>query len=233
MAALVQAVEFLMVAVVLLKFGNVEGWSVYEIGYMYGVIMLSKAIYRMFASDVHWLEKYLISGDLDQLLVRPVPVLLALMSQNFSVLAGEVLQGGTILSISMHALMAAGQLSWWSVPVTMAVVASGAVILFAIGLATATVGFWVTRVQELQVLTEDAARNAAQYPLSLYPNWLRTLLLSAIPVGFVNYVPALSLLRHQFGAWVIGGTAASAGLFLWLALQFWRFGLTRYQSTGS
>ena len=74
---------------------------------------------------------------------------------------------------------------------------------FSIGLATATLGFWTTRIEELQVLTEDAARTAAQYPLTLYPKWMSTLLLSAIPVGFVNYIPSLYLLRGEGGAWVL------------------------------
>ncbi|WP_217582176.1 ABC-2 family transporter protein, partial [Lysinibacillus sp. GbtcB16] len=81
MAACIQISEFLMVALVMMRFGDIKGWSLYEVCYLYGVIMISKAIYRTLASDVHHLEKYLVSGDLDALLIRPVPVLLALMTQ--------------------------------------------------------------------------------------------------------------------------------------------------------
>jgi len=81
LAIVVNITDFLLISIILWKFGNIKGWTLYEIGYLYSTIMLSKAIYRTFANDVHHLEKYLLSGDLDQLLIRPVPLLLALMSQ--------------------------------------------------------------------------------------------------------------------------------------------------------
>lgn len=98
MAAIISVVEFLMLAVILLKFGHIKGWTLAEAGYLYAVLSLSKAIYRMFASDVHHLEKYLVTGTLDGLLLRPIPILLALMSQNFSIRLGEVVQGTAILA---------------------------------------------------------------------------------------------------------------------------------------
>ena len=233
MSALINIAEFLMVALVLVKFGSIKGWSIYEVGYLYSVIMLSKAIYRSFASDVHHLEKYLVSGDLDALLIRPIPVLLALMTQNYRILFGEFGQGLIILSISMGGLMNQGQISWTAAPLTLMVILTGAVILFAIGLITATFGFWLTRIEELQNITEDAARTAAQYPLDLYPGWLKMTLIAFIPVGIANYVPSLYVLRGEYGLWLMFATAAFAVLFLAAGLLFWRFGISRYQSTGT
>ncbi|MBG9795450.1 ABC transporter permease [Paenibacillus dendritiformis] len=233
MAAIISVVEFLMLAVILLRFGHIKGWTLAEAGYLYAVLSLSKAIYRMFASDVHHLEKYLVTGTLDGLLLRPIPILLALMSQNFSIRLGEVVQGTAILSICIGTLMQQGQITWTAVPLTLIVILSGAVLLFAIGLLTASFGFWITRIEELQNITEDAARTAAQYPMSIYPSWLQGLLLSIIPVGFANYVPSLYILRNSYGIWLIGlSVLIAAGLFA-LALRVWRIGLARYQSTGS
>jgi len=233
LAAIVNLMDFLLISIILWKFGSLKGWSLYEIGYLYATIMLSKAIYRSFASDVHHLEKYLVSGDLDQLLVRPVPLLLALMSQNFRIMFGEYIQGGIVLTLSMQAMLRSGQIDWSAIPQTIAVIALGSVILFAIGLGTATFGFWITRVSDLQNLTEDAARTAVQYPLDLYPGWLRGILLTLIPVGIANYLPALYVLRDGFGWWLLPAVALFAACFLGLMLLFWRLGMSRYQSTGS
>ncbi|NOV00382.1 hypothetical protein GC097_10180 [Paenibacillus sp. LMG 31457] len=233
MASCVHISEFLMVALVMMRFGNIKGWTLYEVCYLYGVIMISKAIYRTLASDVHHLEKYLVSGDLDALLIRPVPVLLALMTQNSRVLFAEIGQGLILLAIAMKALMSTGQIGWSAVPLTVLMIGSGAVILFAIGLATAASGFWLTRIEYLQNMTEDATHTAARYPLSLYPKWLQGALLVLVPVGFVNYIPALYVLRHQGGAWMLLGTIAVSCAALWLAMRFWKTGLSRYQSTGS
>ncbi|MWV43680.1 hypothetical protein GRF59_08525 [Paenibacillus sp. HJL G12] len=233
LAAIVQIAEFLMIAIVLNKFGAVKGWSLYEVGYLFAVMTLSKTLYRTFASDVHHLENYLTTGELDQLLTRPVPILLALMSQNIRLMPGELLQGGTILYWSMHGLITSGQITWAALPYTLFIIVTGGVILFSIGLATATIGFWITRIDELQTLTEDAAQTAVRYPLVLYPVWLRSLLLIVIPVGFVGYVPSLFILRGEYGAWLVYGIAFLAVICLIVSLKFWKFGLTRYQSTGS
>lgn len=233
MAAVINVMEFLLIAIILNKFGDIKGWSLYEIGFLYSALILSRAIYRTLASDVHHIERYLVNGELDQLLIRPIPVLLALMSQNFTILAAEVLQGIVILTICLKGLIAQDQVTMWAVPLTGVMIVSGAFILFTIGLITSTVGFWVTRIRDLQTITEDATRNAAQYPLVLYPNWMRMILLTVLPVGLVNYVPSLYILRGELGLWVIAAVVGFAAAFLWLGLRFWRLGLSRYQSTGS
>jgi ABC-2 type transport system permease protein len=233
MALVINACEFLMVALVLLKFGSIHDWDLYEVGYLYAVITLSKAVYRTFASDVHHLEKYLVTGNLDALLIRPVPIMLALMSQNFRLLAGELVQGSFILYLCIYHLMKTGELLWWSIPLTALIILSGSIILFAIGLITATVGFWIIRIEVLQTLTEDACRSAAQYPLSIYPGWLKYILLSLVPVGFVNYIPSVFLLKHQSGIWLVFTSMVVAAGMLGIGFRFWRLGLSRYQSTGS
>jgi ABC-2 type transport system permease protein len=233
LAFIVNTMEFLLISIILWKFGDLKGWSLYEIGYLYAAILLSKAIYRTFASDVHHLEKYLVSGDLDSLLIRPIPLLLALMTQNFRVMMAEYIQGTIILVVCLHAMLETGQIDLWAIPQTLYIILVGAVILFSIGLGTAAFGFWITRISDLQNVTEDAARTAVQYPMDLYPNWLRGILLTLIPVGMANYLPALYVLRHEFGLWLLPAIALFAILFLLAMMQFWKLGMSKYQSTGS
>ncbi|MFC4775597.1 ABC transporter permease [Paenibacillus sp. GCM10023252] len=233
MAALINALEFIMLAAILWKFGSLKGWSLAEAGYLYALLTLSKALYRTLASDVHHLEKYLLSGDLDSLLVRPVPVLMTLMTQNFSVRIGEFVQGTAILAYCIRVLIDSGQVEWTVVPLSLFVILSGALLLFAIGLLTAALGFWFTRIEQLQNITEDAARTAAGYPLTIYPRWLQGVLIGIIPVAFANYMPSLYILRHETGPWMLGLSAAVGGAVMGIALLVWRLGLTRYQSTGS
>ena len=70
-----------------------------------------------------------------------MPVPLALMPQKFRIMLGEVSQGGFLLWWSPHGMMAAGQVGWSAVPQSLYIIVTGAVILFSIGLATATFGF--------------------------------------------------------------------------------------------
>lgn len=233
LAAIIQLSEFLMIAIVLAKFGAVRGWTMHEVGYLFAVMTLAKTLYRTFGSEVHNLERYLVEGELDQLLTKPLPILLSLMPRGFRLMPGELLQGGAILAWALGEMLRTGQVTWWAIPQTLFAIVTGGVVLFAIGMATATCGFWTTRISMLQNMTEDAAQTAARYPLTLYPGWMSGLLLTAIPVGLVGYAPALYILWGELGLWVFPVLAAASCLAVLLALRFWKFGIGKYQSTGS
>jgi ABC-2 type transport system permease protein len=233
MAMFMFALEFLTVATVIYRFNGIHGWGVYEVGYLFTIMMFTRAFYRILAVEVNGFEKYLVHGLLDGLLVRPVPVLLVLMTRNFRPMLGELILGSVLVTICLRHLIGIGQVTWWAIPLTLVVVISGTVITFAIGLATATVGFWTHRIDDLQRITDNAATIAGQYPLSIYPRWMKVILLTVLPMGFTAYVPSLYIIRGELGAWVMAATILVAVLLLFAALRFWRYGIAHYQSTGT
>lgn len=233
LASVVTIAEFLGLAVVLHAFGAIKGWNVWEIGYLYGVLMTAKYLYRSFGSAINNFEPYLVNGLLDQLLLRPMPLLLSVMTSRTRMVGGELLQSMTVLGICLGKLMRDGAVGWTALPATAFVICTGTVIMFAVGLATAAAGFWTTRTEDLSVLTDNASTTACQLPLSLFPDWLRTLLLTVIPFGFINYVPAMFIVRSEWGFWTLPATAGAAALSLAGALALWRIGVRKYQSTGT
>ncbi|ULL18837.1 hypothetical protein DVH26_33025 [Paenibacillus sp. H1-7] len=230
---LVFGLEFVTVSTVIYKFGGIKGWSVYETGYMFAVMMFTRAFYRMLAGEVNGFEKYLVQGMLDQLLLRPMPVLLVLCTRNFRPMAGELVLGATLAGICLNHLMASGQVTLWAVPFTLAAIMSGTLITLSIGLTVATVGFWTHRIDDLQRITDNAATTASQYPLSIYPQWMRIVLLTVIPMGFTSYIPSLYIIRGELGMWIIPATMTLAVVLLLGALRFWKHGIAHYQSTGT
>ncbi|MCQ6557107.1 ABC transporter permease [Paenibacillus mendelii] len=226
--------EFLMVATVIQKFGGIGGWNVYEVGYLFALMMFNRALYRMFASEVNGFEKYLIDGMLDQLLLRPVPVLLVLMTRQFRPMLGELILGSLILTICLKQLDAAGQIDWrLALLKTVPAILSGSVLTFAFGLSTAAVGFWTHRIDDLRRITDDATTNACNYPLTIYPGWMRLILLTVLPMGFTSFVPAMHIIRGEIGLWTMPATMLLALLLLIGALRLWRHGIMHYQSTGT
>ncbi|MEK3912665.1 ABC transporter permease [Paenibacillus sp. FSL H7-0331] len=233
MALFMFSLEFLTVVTVIYRFNGIQGWGVYEIGYLFTIMMFTRAFYRILASEVNGFEKYLVQGLLDGLLIRPAPVLLVLMTRNFRPMLGELILGTILVSICLHHLMASGQVTWWAIPLTGVVVASGTMITFSIGLATAAVGFWTHRIDDLQRITDNAGTIAGQYPLTIYPQWMRVVLLTIVPMGFTAYVPSLYVIRGEQGPWVVVVTLLVAILLLLAALRLWRYGISHYQSTGT
>ena len=226
--------DFFLVAVILWKFRTVAGWDIYEIGLLYSISRLAWGLYRVFCDEIDQFERYIVAGEFDSVLVRPYPSLFVLASRNLNLSRlGWVVQGIGVLSASVVKLVRTSKLSLAAVSYLPVAVAATTCLFLAIGVATSSAAFWIVRVEELQVFTENASGTATLYPLDIYPNWLKRMLLWVLPLGAGNYVP----LRYLLGK---GGSAAdllvpvlASVVALWGALRLWRIGESRYHSTGS
>jgi ABC-2 type transport system permease protein len=231
---LIMTLDFLVLSAILYRFDHVKGWGIYEVGMLYGVASVAMSLYRMFAPELHEFERYIIQGEFDQILLRPVSPLLLLLTRNIELMRiGGVVQGMAILGVSLFGLAAAGKDVWFILGYLPIAVVSGGVICFSIDLMTAAAAFWIQQIKELQIFTFYAPFSAANYPLSLYPNWLKGLFFTVIPVAFVNYVPMLYLL-DKGGPWCnLLLSPLVAILFLLVAIRIWNLGIRHYHSTGS
>lgn len=228
------AVDFVLVAAILSRFPTVAGWGVYEIGVLYGIVWIAVSLYRTFAPEVHQFERYIVEGEFDSLLVRPWPTLFTLLARDIEPhRLGGALQGGIILGISCAKLWEAGALDGGELAYVALLSVTGALIPFSLGIATAAVAFWTVRTGDLLTFTMYAPTTASQYPLTIYPRWLKGLLVSVLPVGFINFIPVSYLLEKggsPLSLWLTPFVSAAAAF---LAYALWRAGERRYHSTGS
>lgn len=233
MFGLLMVVDFLTVAVILHRYGSVGGWDLYEVALLAGVTATANGFHRTFAAELNGFERYLVNGDFDSLLIRPWPTLASLLARNFDLgRAGAILQGYLVVGFGLQAVMAKGAPAWLPLYVLFLPLA-GFGIIVAINTAVAAVGFWVTRVDDLNVFVLHAPQTAASYPMTIYPQWLRSIFTSLLPVAAAGYIP----LHYALGK---GGSPfallvpvlASAGA-VFVGLRLWHFGERHYQSTGS
>ncbi|WP_124728388.1 ABC transporter permease [Staphylospora marina] len=230
--AMIMAVDYLLLAVILLRFRDVRGWTIEEVGVLYAVSTISLSLFRLIASELHHFDKYMVEGEFDQLLIRPVSPLVLLLSRHPDLnRLGGIAQGVLILAFSLTRLPAE---TAWNVLLYLPIaVMSGLLIGMALSLVTATVGFWAKRIKEFQPFTIYAPFTAANFPLSVYPGWLKALFFSLIPIAFMNYWPMVCLLGKG-GTWlapVLSPVFAAAAFGL--ALKCWNVGIRHYHSTGS
>jgi ABC-2 type transport system permease protein len=231
---LIMAVDFVLVAAILHRFDNVKGWDLYEVGLLYGISSMAITLYRVFGVEIHNFEKYMVEGEFDSLLIRPVSPLSLLLTKNLDLSRiGGTVQGVIILVISIIGLDLQG-LDAINLLVYMPIsIISGVIICFSLGLITATIAFWTQRIKDFQTFTLYAPFNAANYPMSIYPGWLKIIFFTVIPVGFMNYTPILFLLHKGGTAWNLLLPPLVAIIFTALSLRFWQFGIRHYHSTGS
>jgi len=110
---------------------------------------------------------------------------------------------------------------------------AGACIITSIAIATDAAGFWIIRVDELGIFTMNAPLTAANYPMSIYPTWMRRLLTGVLPVALLGYVPLLYALGKGGSPLYLLAPYAAAVVALGVSVRFWRWGERHYQSTGN
>ncbi|MCL5996544.1 MAG: ABC transporter permease [Chloroflexi bacterium] len=175
-------------------------------------------------------------GDYDRLLVRPVhPILqvLTIGSSPADVLT-EWLPSVTMLLIAApHA-----HITWnlATVVFLLILILSGAVIEGAVSLFIATFGFWFTRTNNLRGIAHTFLFRVAHFPTHIYGRVFAFVLTFVFPYAFMAYYPTHVFFQIdvQIFSSVFPYLSPLVALTLLCgAMAFWRFGLMRYQSSGS
>ncbi|GEB31003.1 multidrug ABC transporter permease [Brevibacillus parabrevis] len=231
---MIMVLDFVILSAILHRFNDVAGWNIYEVGMLYGISSASVSLYRLFAPEVNDFEKYVVHGEFDQMLIRPVSPLLLLLTRNLDLSRiGGIVQGVAVLVLSLAGLAREGADLLWLIVFSPIAILSGGVIYFSMALSSAALSFWTHQMRDILTFTIYAPANASNYPISLYPGWLKWLFFTALPIAYMNYLPMLALLGKG-GGWyypLLAPVAAATALFL--ALTFWKIGIRHYHSTGS
>ena len=113
----------------------------------------------------------------------------------------------------------------------------GACLFFALFVLQATLCFWTLEALELMNTMSYGGVESAQYPLVIYGTWFRRFFTFIVPLACVSYFPIVGILDRSdpLGtAYWFQCLAPAAGIaFLLVIFQAWRFGVSRYTSTGS
>lgn len=95
--------------------------------------------------------------------------------------------------------------------------AAGTLLIYCLWLVLTAGAFWVVRMDMVQELFTGLYR-AGQYPVTVYPAWLRVMLTYLVPLGFAITVPSE----------VLTGRLTVARLLVTLGFMVVAFGVTRW-----
>ena len=203
----------------------------------FGMISVSFAIADFLSRgfDVFGAE-FVKTGGFDRVLLRPRSAALQLIGHEFRLARiGRFAQGLLIIGLDTSAL----SLQWDVGKVALAVwiVAGRVALFFALMVFQATLAFWTVESLEVMNVLTYGGVEAAQFPLSIYAEWFRNFLIFVVPLGCVAYFPVLAILGKPdpLGApdWLLPLTPAAGFVFLGASFLAWRFGVSKYTSTGS
>jgi ABC-2 type transport system permease protein len=129
-------------------------------------------------------------GTFDFVLARPVDSQLLASVREFRVWRlTDVLVGGIVLGWGLTGLagVSVGEVAGFAV-----MLGAGFVALYCLWLLIVTGAFWYTNIDMVQDLFTGMYR-AGQYPVTVYPAWLKLIMTYLVPIGFAVTVPAESL----------------------------------------
>jgi len=232
-------VEFGAVAVFFVRAPALGGWSLGEVGLLYGLSTISFSLADMFSGgfDYDYFGPNMVQrGGLDQVLVRPVSAFLQVLASQFLVRRlGRMAQGLVILAVALSLL----NVTWTTAQVAFAVVTVAGGILFFMGLFIIGSGlsFWIVEPKEVFNMFTYGGQTMTSYPMHIYQEWIRSIFTFVIPMAFVNYYPALWLLGKPdpLGgpAWLAFLSPVVCVAVFGIGVRLWWFGVSHYQSTGS
>ncbi|MCH7471621.1 ABC-2 family transporter protein, partial [bacterium] len=186
-----------------------------------------------FELSVRLADFYIIEGNLDRPLLRPLSPLFQLVMENISLRDLTVVLKGTAIT-------------WWAlahldvpVAVTPGVFLAmqglgvmGAVVYAGVFLAVASLSFWVKdRVGLVNPLF--SINEAGRYPITIYHPAVQIFFSMVVPFAFCAFYPAVYFTRPEgWLPWLLAGPLIAAASFLAGLAVFYR-GLRVYESTGT
>ncbi len=217
-------------------FPVLNGWTFPEMLFLYALWNLAHAVFGATFFKLSGVSGKVQSGQLDGFLVRPLGPLYQILTEPSWLDVYDLLIAVPLFLFAQD--LAGVEWAWTHLLVLPLAVLGGALIKGGVLLAVSTLSFWTVRMESAQVLIESIELQFVRFPLTIFSRpaqWLFTFL---IPLAFVAFLPAQLFLgkggNSTFLNPALGYLTPLAGLVAFgLAYAFWRFGLARYQSTGS
>lgn len=227
-----QALAAIFILVIFRQTPSLAGWSQAEVFFVYGYFLLPYAVFSALGGGVwEFAERYVVKGEMDRVLLRPVNPLLQVLLESFEMepLLG-VISGIVIMLASASSLHLAWQ--WYDPLLLLLLVAGSTLVYLGVYLGLASTAFWSDGPTGLMPLVWNV-NNYGRYPVDIYNHVLRLTMTWLLPFAFVGIYPAAGFLRRGGFLGFALLTPAMGVLFFGLALWIWRRGLRRYHGTGS
>lgn len=225
--------QFFSLMFIVKSIPSLNGWSMYELGFLYGFSMMPRALDHLLTDSLWYVGYwYVRNGVIDRFLIRPVNALFQVIAEVFQPEAfGELIMGFALLLVCGSKI----NLKWSIGNVIVIIVATifGAIVFTSLKLITCSVAFWTKRSGQLMSMVYNFA-DFAKYPIQIYHPVIKFIMTFIIPFGLVISMPAGSFIKGIYNPWLIClAIISAAGIIFAIGAFIWSMGLKNYESSGS
>lgn len=228
---LFQAVNLVFILVVFKHTSSLSGWNQSEVIFIYGYFLIPWAIFASFFNLWDFNDRYIIKGELDRVLTRPVHSLLQVIMET---MAPESLVGVLTGLIVMGYAVAQLDLSWsWTDPLLLIIFTLGGVAIYAgIYITLTSVSLFTDSKSDIQPIIYNIG-TYGRYPVNIYHRLIQFALTWVLPFAFVGFYPASYLLDQEQWKTYALITPLVGAIYLWIGVTCWNQGIRRYRGAGN
>jgi ABC-2 type transport system permease protein len=231
---LITGIDFVGIWILFQNVDDLGGFDLYDVAFLYGGTGVAFAVADLFVGRVERLGQLIRLGRLDQMLVRPVPLLVQVCADEFALRRlSRIAQAALVLGWSCT------HIDWTpsKVVLTVLMLVAATVIFVAVFVGLACIQFWTVDSAEVANAFTYGGNTITSYPLTIFPSELVKAMTFAVPLAFVNWYPSLHILGHPdplgYPDWTQWLSPVVAVVVIAGALRVWQAGVRSYRSTGS
>lgn len=207
----------------------IVGYEIWQVIFFFATFNLVDTVVQFFLREVYRFRSYVVSGDFDYFLVKPI-----------SPLFRSLFGGSDILDISMlvisvgfviMSILRIGNISLAGVLIYILLVSNAFLIALSFHVFILVVGILTTEVDNTLWLYRDVTQ-MGRVPIDIYNESIRGILTFILPVGIMMTFPAKSFMGLLSIESVIISFLVSAVL-LYISLKCWKFAISHYASASS
>jgi ABC-2 type transport system permease protein len=229
-------IDLAEIYVVFGRITSLGGFSFGEVALMYGLAGTAFSMADLVVGHIDSLPRYVRTGALDSMLLRPLSTLGQLVSSDLSLRRlGRALTTTTTLAVALAVV----DVDWTRARVALLVLTpvSGLIIFSSIFVGTSAVTFWLVESAEFTAAFTYGGNYLSTWPTSIFATAVRRLFTFVVPAAFVAYLPTLAILGRPDPAglpsWLSWCALPVSLLAAGAAAMLWRAGLRRYVGAGS
>lgn len=224
---------FAGIYLIMTRFGEIGRWSIEEITFCFGALMISYSLAEAFARGFDLFSSMIRMGDFDTILLRPRNTMLQVLGSKFEVnRIGKLFSAAALYIWALINLEMVWTLDKIFVAITM--ILSGVVVFSGIFIIAAVWTFWTVSGTELTNILTDGAREMARFPLDVYDSKIIRIFIFIVPVASANFLPLMYITGKATSNMLLYAVSPLLGmLFIIPCLMLWKFGVKHYKSTGS
>lgn len=219
---------------ILVVFGHTRslgGWNEYEVIFIYGYFLLPWTLFTTFFNLWSFNDRYIIKGELDRVLTRPIHSLLQIIMESMApesligILTGLIILSYGAIHLHLH-------FTWYDPILALFFILGGMAVYAGIYITLTSISLYTDSKTDIQPIVFNVS-TYGRYPVNIYSRFIQFALTWVLPFAFVGFYPASYLLGQ--GHWRIYAfiTPLVGVVYFMIGILLWNRGIRHYRGAGN